>query len=511
MPHWRVIRGRPPRELYDGEQVDVVEARTGNEAIERYAHSVARNFLRVNNDRIQLEGDAPFTLGFLNAERPWPDPSRRATEPPGDDSPPRAREVLERLVGAEIPTVTGASNRVLAVDDTAALVSTTRTPEGANVPVEWIQNGIDQLFADGEVTVDTDTLSHRSAFVAAVLLTLPGVRVVGQAPPRLALSRAAGSANEWKLAPGQAIRRVELHSRYGGSRQGGTSPSRSSPNIFLFLDKTVAAEHGYYDGWAGNHLYYTGHGQTGDQEFHRGNLAVLKSSESGKALRVFRGARGAVTYLGEFALDPARPWFRMEAPESRSDATRQVIVFRLLPVGAVIRDPQDNVELPTGVDPDDLDATMGGDANAATVREVPVEQQHVEEIEVSRTTTSYTAARREQTLVLEYCALLQAAGCDVTRLRIRPTGEARELVSDIYNKTRNQVVEAKGTGSRGEVRMAIGQLFDYRRFVDPPAACAILLPARPRQDIEILLESAQISAVWKEGDIFVDNANGTFV
>jgi hypothetical protein len=55
------------------------------------------------------------------------------------------------------------------------------------------------------------------------------------------------------------------------------------------------------------------------------------------------------------------------------------------------------------------------------------------------------------------------------------------------------------------------RLFDYRRLVQPAPACAILLPARPREDIEELLKAAQISAIWKEGNTFVDNANGAFV
>jgi hypothetical protein len=200
----------------------------------------------------------------------------------------------------------------------------------------------------------------------------------------------------------------------------------------------------------------------------------------------------------------------MEAPEIGADAIRQVIVFRLEPVGAVVRDSQDDVEFPDGVAPADVDAVLAGINDRPLLTEVPVEQQHVEEVEVSQTTTSYTVARREQTLVLEYTAWLVAAGDNVVRFRVRPSGEARELVCDVYDKTRNNLVEAKGTETRGEVRMAIGQLFDYRRFVEPAPACALLLPNRPRTDVEELLTSAGIFAVWKEGSLFTDNAGGRF-
>jgi hypothetical protein len=392
VPAWRIIRGQPPRELYGGEVLAVIDSQTGNAAIEEYANSVGRAFHRVNNDRIQLEGDEPFTIGFLNVEREWPE----ATSPP------------------------------------------------------------------------------------------------------------------WDIAPGETIRRVELHDQYGGSRQGGTIPSRTTPNIFLFLDKAVGVAHGYYDGWAGDRFYYTGHGQTGDQEFHKGNRAVLNHVEDARTLRVFRGVRGVVFYLGEFRLDPVRPWFQMEAPESGSDATRQVIVFRLIPVGRVIRDAGDDVTFPPGVNPEEVEAVVSGTLSEPIITEVPIEQQNVEEVEVSRTTTSYTAARREQSLVLEYCEAVTAEGRELARFRVRPAGEARELVSDIYDKTRNNLIEAKGTGSRGEVRMAIGQLFDYRRFIKPAPACAVLLPGRPRDDVEDLLTSAGFAAIWKDGDAFLDNAEGRF-
>jgi len=420
---------------------------------------------------------------------------------------PSARDVLQSLVGQTIRTVTGVENTVLAIEGDQVRVGTKRTPSGARIPIDWVQQGIDLLAQRGDVAIDTATVEHRSAFVGAVLLTLPNTRVAGAAPPHVVLAAAPLS---WDLVAGATIPRTELHDRYGGSRQGGTIPSRTSPNIFLFLDKKIGGAHGYYDGWAGDRFYYTGHGQTGDQELRRGNRAVLDHAATGKALRVFRGVRGQVTYLGEFRLDEQRPWFRMEAPEIGTNATRQVIVFRLVPVGEVLRAARDDVEFPEGIAPAEVDAVVAGVADRPMFTEVPVEQQHVEEVEVSHTTTSYTAARREQTLVLEYTASLIAAGRDVVRFRVRPPGEARELVSDIYDKTANNLVEAKGTGTRGEVRMALGQLFDYRRFVEPLPACAVLLPDRPRPDVEELLRSVGVFAVWKDGSVFADNAGGRF-
>jgi HNH endonuclease len=69
---WRTIRGSLPRQLYGGENVAIFEAETGNAALERYAASLSRKFRRVNNDRIQITGDEPYTIGFLRTDREWP-------------------------------------------------------------------------------------------------------------------------------------------------------------------------------------------------------------------------------------------------------------------------------------------------------------------------------------------------------------------------------------------------------------------------------------------------------
>ncbi len=84
------------------------------------------------------------------------------------------------------------------------------------------------------------------------------------------------------------------------------------------------------------------------------------------------------------------------------------------------------------------------------------------------------------------------------------------MYSDLFNDTRNQLVEAKSGISRNDVRMGIGQLVDYARFVDKRARRAVLLDARPDPDLLKLLDTQGIAAVWRLGDGFADNANGAF-
>jgi hypothetical protein len=73
---------------------------------------------------------------------------------------------------------------------------------------------------------------------------------------------------DWDLQPRATIRRVDLHQRYGGPRQGGISPSKSTLNVLIFSDSVRGAQHGYIDDWQADGLFhYTGEGQRADQQF----------------------------------------------------------------------------------------------------------------------------------------------------------------------------------------------------------------------------------------------------
>lgn len=93
-----------------------------------------------------------------------------------------ARGHLSGLIGKKIPTMTGKPNRVLGLRGSDVVVATTRSPEGQPVPIEWIQSAIDRLVDERELEINPQTVGYRSAFVGAVLLTLPGVE--GATNPR---------------------------------------------------------------------------------------------------------------------------------------------------------------------------------------------------------------------------------------------------------------------------------------------------------------------------------------
>ncbi|OLF14384.1 hypothetical protein BLA60_04470 [Actinophytocola xinjiangensis] len=91
--------------------------------------------------------------------------------------PPRARDVLRPLVGVRIRTVSGQPNMVLAMNSDTVTVGTKQSPEGQPVPLVEVQKGLDLLVGQRSVGVNVEELGYRSAFVGAVLATLPTARV----------------------------------------------------------------------------------------------------------------------------------------------------------------------------------------------------------------------------------------------------------------------------------------------------------------------------------------------
>jgi hypothetical protein len=149
-------------------------------------------------------------------------------------------------------------------------------------------------------------------------------------------------------------------------------------------------------------------------------------------------------------------------------------------------------------------------AGRAKVTPLPIEQGDVEGYDVTSKSETRRAHRKERRLVADYVEYLGDPGEIVHRHKIDAPGAAGPLYSDIFHKRRRQLIEAKASTSRGDIRMAIGQLADYARFIEPPLDRAILLPAKPSQDLVELLNRQGISAIWREGPGFQDNADGRF-
>jgi hypothetical protein len=150
-------------------------------------------------------------------------------------------------------------------------------------------------------------------------------------------------------------------------------------------------------------------------------------------------------------------------------------------------------------------------AMAPAVEDVSIEQQHTERFMVSPSGEPRQAQRAEQRLVLRYRDYMAAKGVTIGRKKYLPTGQVRPIYCDVWVEARQALIEAKNSDGRDALRQAIGQLYDYRRFHEPPPQLAVLLPYRPNLDGLDLLHSAGIEAVWPHGSGFRDSASGAFV
>lgn len=288
------------------------------------------------------------------------------------------------------------------------------------------------------------------------------------------------------LVTGQTLLRREVHRKYGGQRQGGISTPDGLNAVLFFTDPAKGRRHGYYDGMAADRCFhYVGEGQHGDQKFERGNKAILNHRANGKTLEGFLTKGTSATYLGEFELEGH---YLTDAHESDDpDTLRQVVVFKLRALG----------ELPVALLP--LPYTP---APQARTEVVPVEEHYTERAFVSPDREPYELERREAALVQRYRQYLENQGYEVGRLRIVPPGESRPLYSDLWNKTNEDLIEAKSTVTRDQIRQAIGQLLDYGRFV-PGASRTILVPSRPRQDLLDYIASVDVGVVFPDEDGWV--------
>ncbi len=59
----------------------------------------------------------------------------------------------------------------------------------------------------------------------------------------------------------------------------------------------------------------------------------------------------------------------------------------------------------------------------------------------------------------------------------------RRLVTDGYDSQVGLLIEAKASPRRQDIRMAIGELLDYRRHISPGPQLAVLFPSVPSTDL----------------------------
>lgn len=305
------------------------------------------------------------------------------------------------------------------------------------------------------------------------------------------------SDGAFRLGPGDYITRAELAAEYGGSPySGGIVPSNRTNAVFVFTDPKQGRQFGYvYDGFSadGSVLYYTGAGQDGDQVETGSNSPIVTHSAKGRSLHAFVAA-GKVAgttakrqrYIGEFVLDHMLSSVLMPAPD-QTGAVRTVMVFRLIPITTI---------------PHDLVDAVGRSeiSDGPQAFQVPVEINSKRFFETAGSAGG-EAVRSESLLVDAFIA--SQPDHVFGRWAITLPIERTQLLTDVYDENDRVLYEAKSIASRNDVRLALGQLYDYRRHVPvKDLRSSVLLPQRPSADLRDLLTDAGLGVVYRDGKTF---------
>ncbi|SEO22007.1 hypothetical protein [Actinacidiphila rubida] len=353
------------------------------------------------------------------------------------------------------------------------------------------------------------------------------------------------------INPGDVRTRTEIRAAFGGSPQGGICPSDHKHSVNLYSDPDVGEQAGYYDGWLaeqdeqGSVFEYTGAGKSGDQTFGgfagSGNRAILRHAEQGRVLRVFTRVGkvpGSDTkthrYLGMFTLDGMQPyvWRRVHGEDGQD---RSVIVFRLRPEGTVQHAVQDVIppaeETTAEFVPYQAVTSAMFQSEPATTGALPFPKQRVRKggtarkpapnaetsgtfvvpeafgakLSIRAATAATVAVRHEAELTQTYKAHLESAGHKTGAYQIRVKGLTSTLRTDLYDATDHVLYEAKGSNSREDIRMALGQILDYSRYIKAPEhegepKRVILLPSAPTPDMFTLLDRYDVEVVYRSDD-----------
>ena len=121
-----------------------------------------------------------------------------------------------------------------------------------------------------------------------------------------------------------------------------------------------------------------------------------------------------------------------------------------------------------------------------------------------RTTSEYEIEHKEKKLVNRYKKYLEKHNLGtLKKSKIFIPAENVNLETDGWIVESRTLLEAKAHSNREYIRMAIGQLLDYKRHHDPiPSKLAILLPESPNDDLKDLLFTQSIDIVYEKDDKF---------
>ncbi|WP_410563847.1 hypothetical protein [Amycolatopsis sp. cmx-4-61] len=282
-----------------------------------------------------------------------------------------------------------------------------------------------------------------------------------------------------QLKPDEIYTRDEVRTLMGGSGQGGIVPSTSSNAILIYSDDEAGKRYGYVDGWLdeedadGVIFEYTGAGNDGDQTFDgldgAKNKAVLNHAVAGRALHVFKAVgkiprTGTKThrYVGEMALDAARPYYVRRSPDEAGNQ-RKVIVFRMRAADG--REPKAEDRIPPA--PTTTAVLVPADVTTSSI--VPTEHSKTKSSKRSGSAAT-VAERRETELTDHYEAFLKEQGHVFARFQIKVKG------TNFHPAHRPVRPDHAGpTRSKGQ-RLSEGRTRSHRSTAGLPPPCDATKP-----------------------------------
>lgn len=118
------------------------------------------------------------------------------------------------------------------------------------------------------------------------------------------------------------------------------------------------------------------------------------------------------------------------------------------------------------------------------------------DIEYFRKSKQATLTRLHNTMTNAFLEISRQLG---KQIRVGNKSNMYDILVLNYNdKGRDLLVEAKSAVNRPDIRLAIGQLYDYRRGLSkrPVTDLAVLLPSKPASDEFLFLEDVGIGVLW---------------
>ena len=156
-----------------------------------------------------------------------------------------------------------------------------------------------------------------------------------------------------------------------------------------------------------------------------------------------------------------------------------------------------------------VDTSPAGDErkpSAATdesVTYVPVEEHITGRASFLQDAKEREALRIESALVQQFTGYLEQMGHQTSGVKVR-IDEEEVIRADLFDITTRVLYEAKASPDRQKIRMAIGQLLDYKRLLEPQPQLRVLVPGPPKPDLCRLLAGVGIGATWPEHDGWCD-------